>query len=122
MAYLKFAGQKGPRTKNAAVRTFLVQEPLLDGEAVFLGVDGITPPSTTKVFDLLATDGDNLRDLPLSMRNASGNGADDGGVRLIEYGQKCAEPFDRDLELAGIETGTIHPILFPCRRDRPSAR
>jgi hypothetical protein len=27
-------------------------------------------------------------------------------------------PFDRDLELAVIEAGTIHPILFPCRRDR----
>jgi hypothetical protein len=112
MAYLKFAGQKGPRTKNAAVRTFLVQEPLLHGEAVFLGVDGITPPSTTKVFDLLATDGDNLLDLPLSMCNASGNGAGDGGVRLIEYGQKCAEQQRRNAYLIrhGLEGRSIRTV------------
>ena len=28
------------------------------------------------------------------------------------------QPFDRDLELAVIEAGTLHPLIFPCRRDR----
>ena len=28
------------------------------------------------------------------------------------------QPFDRDLELAVIEAGTLHPLVFPCRRDR----
>ena len=55
---------------------------VLDGEAVILGVDGISDFNALHsgkhneevqlcAFDLLAMDGDDLRDLPLSMRKAN---------------------------------------------------
>jgi bifunctional non-homologous end joining protein LigD len=55
---------------------------VIDGEAVILGVDGITDFNALHsgkhneevqlcAFDLLAMDGDDLRDLPLSMRKAN---------------------------------------------------
>ena len=55
---------------------------VLDGEAVILGVDGISDFNALHTgkhnhevqlyaFDLLAMEGDDLRDLPLSMRKAS---------------------------------------------------
>jgi bifunctional non-homologous end joining protein LigD len=55
---------------------------VIDGEAVILGVDGISDFNTLHsgkssedvqlfAFDILAMDGDDLRPLPLSMRKAS---------------------------------------------------
>jgi bifunctional non-homologous end joining protein LigD len=55
---------------------------VIDGEAVVLGVDGISDFATLHsgksngevqlyAFDVLAMDGEDLRDLPLSMRKAS---------------------------------------------------
>jgi ATP-dependent DNA ligase len=55
---------------------------VLDGEAVILGVDGISDFNALHsgkyneevqlcAFDLLAMDGDDMRDLPLSMRKAN---------------------------------------------------
>lgn len=55
---------------------------MIDGEAVILGVDGISDfaalhagrsndEAQLYAFDVLSMDGDDLRDLPLSMRKAS---------------------------------------------------
>jgi bifunctional non-homologous end joining protein LigD len=70
-----------PRVVEAALKNRQKQF-VLDGEAVILGVDGISDFNALHsgkhseevqlcAFDLLATDGDDLRDLPLSMRKAN---------------------------------------------------
>jgi bifunctional non-homologous end joining protein LigD len=70
-----------PRVVEAALKNRQKQF-VLDGEAVILGVDGISDFNALHsgkhseevqlcAFDLLAMDGDDLRDLPLSMRKAN---------------------------------------------------
>jgi bifunctional non-homologous end joining protein LigD len=111
-----------------AARRNKIKQFVIDGEAVILGVDGISDfdalhagRSNDEVqlytFDVMAMEGDDLRDLPLSMRKAS--------LAKLLRGRPDG------MFIAPFETGEIGPDLFrqACRfgleglvskhRDRP---
>jgi bifunctional non-homologous end joining protein LigD len=92
-----------------AARRNRIKHFVIDGEAVILGVDGVSDFNALHsgqygaevqfyAFDVLAMDGDDLRDLPLSMRKAS-----------------LARPLrgrPDGMFIAPFETGEIGPDLF----------
>jgi ATP-dependent DNA ligase len=94
-----------PECGEAALKN-RIRQFVIDGEAVILGVDGISDfnalHSGTRVqlcaFDVLAMDGDDLRRLPLSMRKAN-------LARLLARRPK-------GIFLSPFEQGEIGPDLF----------
>jgi ATP dependent DNA ligase domain len=92
---------------------------VIDGEAVILGVDGISDFNALHsgkhnhevqlyAFDVLAMEGDDLRPLPLSMRKAS-------LAKLLHRRPS-------GIFLGGFEQGEIGPDLFPPRLSDDSSR
>ncbi len=83
---------------------------VIDGEAVLLGVDGVSDFNGLHsrhfeeqvqlyAFDILALDGDDLRKLPLSMRKTN-------------LGRLLARRSDNGIFLAPFESGEIGPVAF----------
>jgi ATP-dependent DNA ligase len=116
-----------PRIVQAALKNRHKQF-VIDGEAVILGVDGYSDFNTLHsgqhneevqlcAFDVLAMDGDDLRDLPLSLRKANLQrllARRPDGIFLSEFEQGEIGP---DLFLAACRMGLEG--LVSKHRDRP---
>jgi ATP-dependent DNA ligase len=112
----------------AAARKNRISQFVIDGEAVILGVDGVSDFDALHsgkhngevqlyAFDVLAMDGDDLRELPLSMRKASLarllRGRSDGMfIAPFEQGEIGPDLFQQACKF-GLEG------LVSKRRDRP---